>query len=109
MAQDPLILAFTQYMFLFHVQGLILITDGVLPGDNTKIFRQAMSLKRASVAVYPIAASKNPNIAALEKIASESSAEHVFLATSLPAIIQYVHQISQEACKGLCTYNLSFG
>ncbi|XP_028390676.1 collagen alpha-2(I) chain-like [Dendronephthya gigantea] len=81
------------------VKGLIFITDGVLPGDNTNIFREAMSLKRAGVAIYPIAASKNPNIAALKEIASESSAEHVFLATSLPAIIQYVHQISQEACK----------
>ena len=60
-----------------------------------------MSLKRSGVAIYPIAASKNPNVAALEQIASEASAEHVFLATSLPAIIQYVHQISQEACKGL--------
>jgi murein L,D-transpeptidase YcbB/YkuD len=65
-----------------------------------------MSLKRAGVAIYPIAASKNPNVAALEKIASESSNEHVFLATSLPAIIQYVHQISQEACKGLYSTNI---
>ena len=71
-----------------------------------------MSLKRAGVAIYPIAASKNPNVAALEQIASESSAEHVFLATSLPAIIQYVHQISQEACKGrygiFCICNVIF-
>jgi hypothetical protein len=67
-----------------------------------------MSLKRAGVAIYPVAASKNPNVAALEKIASESSAEHVFLATSLPSIIQYVHQISQEACKGLFSMVLDF-
>ena len=67
-----------------------------------------MALKQAGVAIYPVAASKNPNVAALERIASESSSEHVFLATSLPAIIQYVRQISQEACKGLYVHVLLF-
>lgn len=79
---------------------MILITDGVLLGDNTKLFQEAMLLKQAGVAIYTVAASKKPNIEGLRQIAYESRAEHVFLATSVPAIIQYVHQISQAACKG---------
>ena len=65
-----------------------------------KMYDVSKSLKQAGVAIYTVAASKEPNLAALEHIASESSNEHVFLATSLPAIIQYVHQLSEEACKG---------
>ena len=88
-----------------YFQGLIFITDGLLEENNEKIYEVSMSLKRAGVAIYPVSASKSPNLAALERIASDSSTEHVFLATSLPAIIQYVHQLSKEACKGLRNFS----